>query len=217
MEPAAEFVKSWMKLTKEWNARLDEELAPRLTSSQLHVLEILREHAPMKPSDLLPHLETTPAAVTTLLDRMEKGGWGEGRRDEQDRRIVWVDMTEVGRAEAERGVRIRNDIVSRYLERLSAHNRQLLIYLLGKVSGVAGNTPEERTGGEAGAANRTAEPSTVQARAGDENRAPEMENSSGEDDGVSETPAPPAGPTFGPDAPAAGDPANPAGRSEASA
>lgn len=217
MEPAAEFVKSWMKLTKEWNTRLDEELAPRLTSSQLHVLEILREHAPMKPSDLLPHLETTPAAVTTLLDRMEKGGLVERRRDEQDRRIVWVDMTDVGRAEAERGVRIRNEIVSRYLERLSAHNRQLLIYLLGKVSGAAGSAPDDKAGSEAGAANRAADPSTAQAEAQDDGRTPETTNPSAENGWAANAPAQTADQSFGSDAPAAGDPANPAARAEASA
>jgi len=139
MESAAEFVKSWMKLTKEWNAELDQALAPGLTSGQLHVLEILREREPMKPSDFLPLLETTPAAVTTLLDRMERGGLVERRRDERDRRIVWVHMTDLGRREAERGVALRNAIVARSLERLSLHNRKLLVYLLGKIAGEAGS------------------------------------------------------------------------------
>jgi len=139
MESAAEFVKSWMKLTKEWNAELDQALAPGLTSGQLRVLEILREREPMKPSDFLPLLETTPAAVTTLLDRMERGGLVERRRDEKDRRIVWVHMTELGRREAERGVALRNAIVARSLERLSLHNRKLLVYLLGKIAGEPGS------------------------------------------------------------------------------
>jgi len=149
MESAAEFVKSWMKLTKEWNAELDQALAPGLTSGQLHVLEILREREPMKPSDFLPLLETTPAAVTTLLDRMERGGLVERRRDEQDRRIVWVRMTEFGRREAERGVALRNAIVARSLGRLSLHNRKLLVYLLGKIAGEPGpGARREGTGRE---------------------------------------------------------------------
>jgi len=158
LESAAEFVKCWMKLTKEWNAELDQALAPGLTSGQLHVLEILREREPMKPSDFLPLLETTPAAVTTLLDRMERSGLVERRRDEQDRRIVWVYMTELGRTEAERGVAVRNEIVARSLDRLSLHNRKLLVYLLGKIAGGPGSgvkrdgteerNPEGRTGEE---------------------------------------------------------------------
>lgn len=135
MENAADFVKSWAKLTKDWNTQMEEELAPGLTVGQLEVLELLQAHEPMKPSDLLPYLETTPAAITTLLDRMERGGLVERNRDEGDRRIVWVTMTAFGRSEVERGVSVRNAIVSRSLDRVSSHNRQLLVYLFSKVAG----------------------------------------------------------------------------------
>ncbi len=135
MDNAADFVKSWTKLTKEWNAQMEAELAPQLTSGQLEVLELLRVNEPMKPSDLLPYLETTPAAITTLLDRMERGGLVERNRDEGDRRIVWVTMTALGRSEVERGVAVRSAIVNRSLDLVSSHNRQLLVYLISKVAG----------------------------------------------------------------------------------
>lgn len=143
MDTAAEFVKNWMKLTKEWNARLEEELAPHLTAGQLEVLELLQTKEPMKPSELLPYLETTPAAVTTLLDRMEKAGLVERRRDESDRRMVWIHMTDLGRSEVERGLRVRAGVANRSLERISAHNRQLLVYLISKVTGTWDKTPSD--------------------------------------------------------------------------
>jgi DNA-binding MarR family transcriptional regulator len=148
MEMAAQFVKSWMKLSKEWNAQLAEELAPQLTMGQLQVLEILQLYEPMKPSDLLPHLETTPAAVTTLLDRMERNGLVERQRDSEDRRIVWVRMTELGKSEVDRGIGIRARVAERSLERLSQHNRQLFVYLIGKVSGL--HASEAERGAEPG-------------------------------------------------------------------
>ncbi|MBW5446557.1 MarR family transcriptional regulator [Cohnella sp. CFH 77786] len=139
MDTAAEFVKIWMRLTKDWNAALEEELAPQLTAGQLEVLELLLAKEPMKPSELLPYLETTPAAITTLLDRMERAGLVERRRDESDRRIVWIHMTELGRSEVERGLRVRAEVAGRSLDRISAHNRQLLVYLIGKVAGTRDN------------------------------------------------------------------------------
>nr|WP_240489116.1 MarR family transcriptional regulator [Cohnella thermotolerans] len=149
---AAEFVKSWMKLTKDWHTQMDAELAPQLTGGQLQVLELMLAYEPMKPSDLLPHLETTPAAITTLLDRMERNGLVRRERDAHDRRIVWVSMTDRGRAEAERGLKIRSDIVGRSLERLSLHNRQLLVYLIGKVAGTRESLSERAGGGDKAAA-----------------------------------------------------------------
>ncbi|MFB9275196.1 MarR family winged helix-turn-helix transcriptional regulator [Cohnella cellulosilytica] len=158
MDNAAEFVKSWTKLTKDWNARMETELAPQLTAGQLEVLELLQAHEPMKPSDLLPHLETTPAAITTLLDRMERAGLVERNRDEADRRIVWVTMTELGRSEVERGITVRAAIVNESLDRISSHNRQLLVYLFGKVSGTREARTTERNP-EAGGGGESAESS----------------------------------------------------------
>ncbi len=135
MDTATEFVKIWMKLTKDWTARMEEELAPQLTVGQLEVLELLQAQEPMKPSELLPYLETTPAAITTLLDRMERAGLVERRRDEHDRRIVWIHMTELGRSEVQRGIRVRSEVANRSLERISGHNQRLLVYLVGKVAG----------------------------------------------------------------------------------
>ncbi|MNP20668.1 hypothetical protein D3C76_1132500 [compost metagenome] len=70
-----------------------------------------------------------------LLDRMERGELIRRVRDEGDRRIVWVSITEKGKHEVERGVEVRNNYLSGMLDRISTHNQQLLVYLLGKISG----------------------------------------------------------------------------------
>jgi DNA-binding MarR family transcriptional regulator len=129
-----EFGKIWLKLTKELKTQMESQLAPTLTEGQLHVLELLTAGERMKPSDLIEFLATTPAAITTLLDRMEKSKLIERERDEKDRRIVWVNVTDKGKAECERGSRIQQELLSAYLNRVSAHNQKLLIYLLGKVA-----------------------------------------------------------------------------------
>lgn len=88
----------------------------------------------MKPSDLIQHLSTTPAAITTILDRMERNELITRERDERDRRVVWIHVTEKGFAEAVRGSAIRKSIIEQSLDRISSHNQQLLVYLLGKVA-----------------------------------------------------------------------------------
>jgi DNA-binding MarR family transcriptional regulator len=129
-----EFGKIWLKLSKELKTQMENQLAPTLTEGQLNVLELLMAGDRMKPSDLIEFLATTPAAITTLLDRMEKSGLIARERDEKDRRIVWVNVTDKGKAECERGSRIREQLLNACLNRVSAHNQKLLIYLLGKVA-----------------------------------------------------------------------------------
>jgi len=131
---SVEFAKLWTKLSKELKSNMEDQLAPTITEGQLHVLELLAANGTMKPSDFIEYLATTPAAVTTLLDRMERAGLITRSRDEKDRRVVWVDATDKGKSERERGLQIREEVLDAYLSRISSHNQQLLVYLLGKVA-----------------------------------------------------------------------------------
>jgi DNA-binding MarR family transcriptional regulator len=140
---ASEFSKIWHKILKDYKLHMDNNLAPTLTDAQLTVLELLQERSAMKPSDLAPHLATSPAAVTMLLDRMEKHGLIVRERDSGDRRIVWVRISEVGKQETARGLKIRSDFFAEALDPISSHNQQLLLYLMGKM--VVASTPEGST------------------------------------------------------------------------
>jgi DNA-binding MarR family transcriptional regulator len=131
-----EFAKLWFKLSKEMKMHMETKLADSLTEGQLNLLEHLLQQDRMKPSDFIQYLSTTPAAITTLLDRMEKSELINRERDSKDRRIVWITATEKGQAECKRGIEVRQQFIENYLNRISSHNQQLLIYLLGKVTAV---------------------------------------------------------------------------------
>ena len=132
---AHDFAKLWFKVSRDLKAHMESQLAPALTESQLAVIEFIMAHERVKPSDLIDYLSTTPAAITTLMDRMEKSGLLTRERDTADRRIVWLKLTDKGQTEGERGVEIRKQFIDAYLSRISSHNQQVLVYLLGKVSG----------------------------------------------------------------------------------
>lgn len=129
---ANEFAKVWFKLSRDYRTFMESALSP-LTEGQLVVLEFIMSHDQVKPSDLIEYLATTPAAVTTLLDRMVKNGLVVRQRDERDRRIVWIRMTDKGLSEGKRGVEVRNQFLQSGLDAISSHNQKLLIYLLGKI------------------------------------------------------------------------------------
>jgi DNA-binding MarR family transcriptional regulator len=133
---ADDFARVWFKVSRDMRTYMEARLAPTLTESQLNVLEYIMNHDQVKPSDLIDYVATTPAAITTLMDRMEKNGLIVRERDEKDRRIVRLKLTPKGLAEGKRGLEIRKQFFEQYLSRISAHNQQLLVYLLGKVSGL---------------------------------------------------------------------------------
>lgn len=129
-----QFAKLWLTMQSDYKAYMEKELAPELTEVQLHTLEriLSMEHA--KPSDLIAHLEISPAAISTLVDRMEKNGLLVRQRDEHDRRIVWLQVTEKGKSETQRGIGIRRSYFATRLDSLSEHNQKLFVFLMGKIA-----------------------------------------------------------------------------------
>ena len=65
-----------------------------LTSSQYNVLRILRaEGKPMPSLDIAERMIQVAPAITGLIDRLEKQGMVERRRCDNDRRVVYVEIT----------------------------------------------------------------------------------------------------------------------------
>ncbi|MGO3743049.1 MarR family winged helix-turn-helix transcriptional regulator [Kerstersia sp.] len=69
-----------------------------LTLPQLLAMQSLKEHAPMHGGQLAQSMNLTQATVTTILDRLEKKELVQRRRDEHDKRRVWITLTDKGAA-----------------------------------------------------------------------------------------------------------------------
>lgn len=69
-----------------------------LTSSQYNVLRILRgEGKPLPSLEIAERMIQVVPAITGLIDRLEKQGLVERRRCQEDRRVVYVEITSKAR------------------------------------------------------------------------------------------------------------------------
>ena len=69
-----------------------------LTSSQYNVLRILRGEGKEMPSlEIAERMIQVVPAITGLIDRLEKQGFVERRRCQEDRRVVYVQITDPAR------------------------------------------------------------------------------------------------------------------------
>lgn len=133
MSHADDFAKLLYTFNIEFEVYMETHLAPTLTASQLLVLEYLAGHDQAKPSDLLELMRSSPAAVTTLLDRMQKAGLVLREKDSADKRIVRLSITAFGRDELTRGKEVQRSFLQNQLNGLSAHNQQMLVFLFNKI------------------------------------------------------------------------------------
>lgn len=73
-----------------------------LTTGQPKILEYLSEHQGVDQKTVADHCEIEAATVGNLLGRMESSGLIERRREEGNRRSIFVYLTPKGRKAAER-------------------------------------------------------------------------------------------------------------------
>ncbi len=84
-----------------------------LSLVHLNVLTLIEADGPLPMRRLAESMDVSDASATGIVDRMEKRGLVERRRDSADRRVVLVHPTDTGR-------RVFEDMAARRRERLSA-------------------------------------------------------------------------------------------------
>jgi len=90
-----------------------------LSLVHLQVLTVLETEGPVPMGALADSLDVSQASATGIVDRMEQRGLIERRRDDEDRRVIRVALTEAG---------------TRLLAGVAADRRERLGFLLDELS-----------------------------------------------------------------------------------
>jgi DNA-binding MarR family transcriptional regulator len=67
-----------------------------LTPSQLIVLQIVAADGKSLPSTVARHAHLSQATVTSLVDKLVRADLVRRRRDTEDRRRIWIELTDAG-------------------------------------------------------------------------------------------------------------------------
>jgi len=99
--------------------------------AQAACLRVIAKHDSITQRDLGEHLLVSPAALTTMLQRIERQGLIERWPDENDQRLMRIKLTEQGRAlQAELG-NAHREYIDVAITPLSEKDRAELARLLG--------------------------------------------------------------------------------------
>lgn len=112
------------------------DLSMALTVQEFRSLEFLASARPRKTKELAQYLGIAVNTVTDVVDALERKGLARRRRDDADRRVVRVELTEAGRAAAETVARGHLDIYRTYLSALTAEEQETLLALYRKIARV---------------------------------------------------------------------------------
>jgi len=129
---------AYLTLGRTWNAlsKLGDKFAASLglTAYQRHSLRFLlvADDQRLTLGDLAAKLETTSANTTKLVNRMQKSGLVRREVDADDRRVVWVVLTEQGRQKYMAALPV-TELDRKAFSVLNSDERDVLIDLLTRV------------------------------------------------------------------------------------
>lgn len=90
-----------------------------LSLVHLHVMTVLDAEGPQPMRALAESLDVSQASTTGIVDRMEQRGLVERHRDDEDRRVIRVELTGTGRRMVEGVAAERRGRLARLLEELT--------------------------------------------------------------------------------------------------
>lgn len=111
------------------------------TASQGFILEKLETEGPLKVSQVADALCLTSGAITTLADKLISSGFAKRQRSEEDRRVVYLEITPEGRDMLDKIRNHRKAIIETFFRSLSHEDAQHLIRIFNHILEETDNRP----------------------------------------------------------------------------
>ncbi|MEK3934352.1 MarR family transcriptional regulator [Sporosarcina sp. FSL W7-1349] len=117
-------------LIVQWNKSFNEELG----ISHILLLGHLSVHGKSRPSDIAKVLGLTPPTVTHLSEKLVKKELAVRLTDEEDRRSVYLDITDAGKEMLERANREGHVLRKKLFEKLTLEEQQQMLHIYQKMN-----------------------------------------------------------------------------------
>lgn len=123
----------FMEMSRRLHVELAGQMVAGITGSQFLVLKIISGRGRVTVSGVADGLGVSLSAITALADRLVKAGLVVRSRDENDRRLVWLEVTERGREVFNRCNEGRKKVGTKYFGRLGEADLRKLIEIYEKL------------------------------------------------------------------------------------
>lgn len=124
MLPHREFSELFPKIMQYMGPQIYGESG--VTAQQFRVLQLIGRES-VTVGDLSTRSNAKAPAMTRLLRRLEAKGWVSKSQDPGDRRVIWLELTDEGRAVMEELARNREKVIEEMFARLSPEEQRQII------------------------------------------------------------------------------------------
>jgi len=116
------------KMKKEWGNNLQG-----ISHSQYLILKHLNQSGPQKAAQLAELTQMTPGAITGATDRLVSEGHAERKGDKEDRRVVYLEITEKGKILVESLAKAQKEVTMKFFQGLPEEDIQHLVRIYHKI------------------------------------------------------------------------------------
>ncbi|KXY36022.1 MarR family transcriptional regulator [Bacillus mycoides] len=123
---------------------LEQMQASGLTPPQFYILKILDHYGASRATQLAEKMYVKPSAITVMTDRLIDHGLVERYHDDNDRRVVVIELTKKGKTTVEEAMAARNEHIAKYFSHLELQEREDLLRLFEKLETIICGKPEKK-------------------------------------------------------------------------
>jgi DNA-binding MarR family transcriptional regulator len=105
-----------------------------LNMQELRVVELLGVEGPQMMREISKHLSVAVNTVTNIVDNLERKGTVRRIRSEEDRRVIRVDLTDVGRKAYKASADAHLQFLRTMLKALTEDEQEIFLVLFRKIA-----------------------------------------------------------------------------------
>lgn len=117
----------------EQKAIITEEFQD-ITNNDMHIIEAIGMNEPKNMSTIAREISVTVGTLTIAMNSLVKKGYVLRERGKEDRRVVYISLTERGRAAYVHHVRFHKAMIDSISDELTSEEMELLIKTLTKLN-----------------------------------------------------------------------------------
>lgn len=115
-----------------------------ITPPQFNALLTLSDHGSLTMGELCDHLYLACSTATDLIDRMERNGLIERQRDQNDRRVIRLKITDRGQEIITKVIEARYDYLNGVLKAVSTEEKEHIVCSLNQLYSLMTQDPAKQ-------------------------------------------------------------------------
>ncbi|MBW4083381.1 MarR family winged helix-turn-helix transcriptional regulator [Paenibacillus sp. S150] len=128
------YVDAYMAVTRQINAQIRDNMAEGLTNDQFLILRLINSQDLCTSTFLAEAVAVGKSSITAIISRLVEAGFIDRTRDENDRRQVYLSLTEKGRSTYYTAEKQVQEVISPYFSHFAKQDIENFITMFEKLA-----------------------------------------------------------------------------------